>query len=486
MPTLPGLSLLLDDEKKSPKFETTSKVEPKKSFQQWKQQHKDKFNDNITPQQRKPEKKQVRFETDQRANCNFNENFSNQRTPPPVSPNLELSYYEVPVSQAESYCHSQHLKENHQHYPHHNSKFTGHLAAHSDDFEENILRARCNSKTHPPPAFVNDKAYIAANEDQMATPPQFNRCIRSESMKENRFSTAILPVHTEQHDYHNNCGLQGCQPNLNRWQMVDNQIDHQICNRGMQANGCMDHMPIMNRQICNHAIQPNRCVSEQLEHPCQQQEFLVGQNHLRGHIERHSKEQFTDDTLLSIMDEQQKHILLQQSQIVMQQKQNMMQQNQIFMLQRQVQQLLLRNGNGANESPSKLRQSKLCEKTTPNALHNGMKIPIRSTDAVCNGGATRSSIGVMTSFLDNINDAIPNGMHKFNERFKSTTKLTNEKFIENIGGMAEEYSYKDSMLDKINDAIKNSSAMIEYRTNGTANECASPNGQPDINIAAQA
>lgn len=483
MPTLPGLSLLLDDENKVPKLEPTSKVEPKKSFQQWKQQHKDKFNDNSTAQQRKPEKKQVRFETDHRTSCNFTENLSNQRTPPPVSPNLELSYYEVPVTQAKNYCQNQELKEQHQQqYIHHNSKLTGHLAGHNEGFEKSILHSRCNSNSPSTPPFVCDKAYNAANEHQATIDfSQFNRAIRSESMKENCFSTAALAVHNQQQDYHNNCCRQGCQTNQNRWQMVDNSA--------MQPNGCKNHPKTLNRQICNHGTQPNGCMNDQLEHPSQQQELLVEQRNLNrvgGHLDRHSKEQFTDDMLLSIMEEQQQHILLQQSQILMQQKQNMMQQNQIFMLQQQVQQLLVGKGIVTNESPSKKRQSTLCEKMTPSPLQNRMKIPSTSAESVCNGTTARSSIGVMTSFLDNVNDGIPNGIQKFNERFKSTSKLANEKFIENIGGMAEEYSYKDSMLDKINDAIKNSSAMIEYRTNGTANGCISPNRQSDINIAAQA
>lgn len=161
------------------------------------------------------------------------------------------------------------------------------------------------------------------------------------------------------------------------------------------------------------------------------------------------------------------------------------------MLQHQVQQLLLRNGNGRIESPNKQHQSTICEKAAslvaPNVLPNGINIRNGSTDSLCNGPKSRSSIGVMTSFLDNVNDAMPNRIQKFNERLKSRTQLVNEKFIDNVGCVAsEEYLCKDSMLDKINDAIRNSSALIQHRTNGNTNGCVSPNRQSDINISAQA
>lgn len=457
MPTLPGLSLILDDENKVAKLEQTSKVEPRKSFQQWKNQHKDIF-DNSTIQQRKFEKKQVRFETDNQTNYNFTEKLSSQRIPPPVSPNLELSYYKVPVSQAENYCLNE-QKQCRQRYPNHNSKPTGH----SEGFDKSIFHSGCNSKTPMASQFLNDKAYHAANEQQ------FNRIVRSEMMKDNCLSGTVSPARNEQRQCHTNCCQQGLQMNQNRWEM-------------------MDHPAIMNHKICNHGAQTNGCINEQREYQPHQQ--LMGQKAMQTFsvdVERNPKEQFTDDTLLGIMEEQQQHILLQQSQIMMQQKQNMMQQNQIFMLQHQVQQLLLRNGNSTIDSPNKQRRSTICEKTTPTNSPTSVQNRNGSTDAMCNGISAKSSIGVMTSFLGNMNDAMPKGMQHFNEGFKSTTKLANTKFIEKIGGVSpEEYSYKDSMLDKINDAIRNSSAMIDYRTNGTTNGYASPNQQPDVNIAAQA
>lgn len=283
MPTLPGLSLLLDDENNMPKVEATPKIEPRKTFQQWKQQHEAIFIDNNS-QQRKPDKKQVRFETDNQINGKQ----SHQRHPSSVSPNLELSYYEVPDSHGDNNYHNKqsHLKQCHQPCSHYNSKLT----EQSESFEKNTLQSRCNSKTPTTSPIVNDKAYNAwydaANEHQTVMKfPQFNRIVRSESVKDNCHSGVVLPVHNEQQQYHMDCCQQGCQ---NRRQM-----------------------------ICNHAMQPNGCIRAQRECPSQQQELMK------------QKESLTDETLFSIMEEQQQHILLQQSQILMQQKQNMMQQNQV-------------------------------------------------------------------------------------------------------------------------------------------------------------
>ncbi len=65
MPTLPGLSLLLDDDNnKAFQAEPMRKAEPKKSFEQWKQQHHAIFIENSVAQQRKTDKKHVRFESD--------------------------------------------------------------------------------------------------------------------------------------------------------------------------------------------------------------------------------------------------------------------------------------------------------------------------------------------------------------------------------------------------------------------------------------
>lgn len=453
MPTLPGLSLLLDDDNKIHKAEPVTKIEPRKSFEQWKQQHKAIFIDNATTPQRKPEKKHVRFESDHQTNFNSIDKPLHQRYPPPVSPNLELSYCEG--SQGENFCQNQQEKDYHQRYPEHNSM----VAGHSGDCERNILPPRFTYKPTIP-SFANDKAY---NPDKTVDLPNFHRMVRSESTKENYLSGASPSVHNDQRQCHRHC----CQTNQNHWEM-------------------------MKYQTCNHGKQPNVCVSERQTHPVHQYE-VEHKTISPFHTQVERKEQLTDDTLVSIMEEQQQHILLQQSQIMMQQKQNMMQQNQIFMLQHQVQQLLLRNGTNPKESPSKLCQTPICEKPTPrtttqlttNVLENAIKIRNGSVDSVRNGTTARSSIGVMTSFLGNVNDAMPNGIQQFNERF--STKLANEKFIENMGGFsAEDNSHKDSMLDKINDAIKNSS-MIDYRNNGTtSNGRASPNRQTDINIAAQA
>lgn len=459
MPTLPGLSLLLDDDNKVLRTEPTPKVEPRKSFEQWKQQNKAIFIDNAAMQQRKPDKKQVRFKTDNQSICNLNGKSSTQRIPSPVSPNLELSYNEG--SHRENFHQNQQQKDYHQHFPNHNSNINGHY----EGYENNILLSRNSCKAAIASSFANDNAYNAVTSQTTVDIPYFKRMVRSESMKENHVCRSNVPVNNEQRQCHGICCQQSCQTNQNNWE----SLNHQTCNHVMQLNGCVRERRVLqsHQQDVGHKTL----------------------NPFSTHVDQSLKEQLTDDTLVSIMEEQQQHILLQQSQILMQQKQNMMQQNQIFMLQHQVQQLLQRNGNNPTESPNKLRQATICEPTTPrtipNALQNAIKKRNGSTDSAGagNGVTTKSSIGVMTSFLENVNEGIPNGIQQFNERF--TTKLANEKFIEKIGGL-EEYSYKDSMLDKINDAIKNSSAMIDYRNNGTVTGCVSPNRQSDINIAAQA
>ncbi|XP_037044092.1 uncharacterized protein LOC119080019 [Bradysia coprophila] len=441
-PTLPGLSLLLDDDNKVFKPDPPRKVEPKKSFEQWKQQHHTKFAGNEEMYQRKSEKKQVRFETNK-----SNEHPPNQRPLCPVVPNLEQSYYDG--SDEQNFCSN--LRPNyHQHQ--HNSKEIGHCGAH----DKNVLLTKCNHKPMSP-TFTNDKAYSAASQLTNEL-PHFNRVVRAESMKENCISGPYVPVPKNQH---RQCNGNCCQTSHNNWEMT-------------------------NYQTCDYAV-PNGCVGQrQLQQSNKREVQPKSFSPYNERIERNLKEQVTDDTLLSIMEEQQQHILLQQNQIMMQQKQNMIQQQQIFMLQRQVQKLLHRTGNHPIESPSKLCPTSICDRPTPqtmtNPLQSATKTRNGAIDSVCNGA--KSSIGVMTSFLGNVNDGMPNGMQQFNERFAS--KVTNEKFIENMGGFsAEEYSDKDSMLDKINDAIKNSSAMIDYRGN-KAGGSNSPKRQTDINIAAQA
>ncbi len=358
---------------------------------------------------------------------------------------MELSYYEH--SPGENFCQNQRQKDYHQH--------NVIEAERCDDYEKNVPLPSCiHKRTNP--SYVSQTTAVEM--------PHFNRTVRSESMKENNWlAEANLTVHKDtQRQCNGNC----CQANHNNWEM-------------------------MNYQTCNHGIQPNGCVNKRgIHHSHQHDMHPKTISPFAGHVEPNFKEQLTDDTLLSIMEEQQKHILVQQSQIMMQQKQNMMQQKQIFMLQHQVQQLLLRNGPNPTESPNKLCQtSSICDKpttqTTPRALPNNVKTARSSkVDPTMqrHGATKKSSIGVMTSFLGNVTDGMPSGMHQFNERF--TTKLANEKFIENMGG---EYSYKDSMLDRINDAIKNSSAMVDYRNNnGTADGSTSPNRQSDMNIATQA
>lgn len=437
------------------KPEPAPRVEPKQSFEQWKQQHKAIFNDNAVVQQKKAEKKHVRFETDHQSNCKLNE----KRIPSPVSPNLELSYYEG--SNGENYCQNQrhtNYNEYYPNHPNHNSKLTEHC----DGQGKNIFLPRNDYKPSIVPTFANDNAYNAASHTTMDS-PTFNRTVRSESMKENCISGRNLPAPREQTHCHRDCCRHSCETNQNNWEMTN----HQTCNHRQQPNGCVSERGVQQQEARHKALTP-----------------FSGAHAVQGF-----KEQLTDDTLLSIMEEQQQHILLQQNQILAQQKQNMIQQNQIFMLQHQVQKLLLRTGSNSDEFPNKLCQNTICDKTspmtTPKPFQNAINIQNRPTESVDNGVTARSSIGVMTSFLGNVNDGMPNGIQQFNERF--TTKLGNEKFIEKIGGFPsdDEYSCKDSMLDKINDAIKNSSAMIDYR-NGTANRCASPSRQSDVNISAQA
>ncbi|KAG4074162.1 hypothetical protein HA402_014367 [Bradysia odoriphaga] len=442
MPTLPGLSLLLDDDNKVFQPDPPRKVEPKKSFEQWKQQHHTIFAGNEDMYQRKSEKKQVRFETNK-----SNEHPSNQRPLCPVVPNLEQSYYDG--SDEPNFCSNQRPN-----YHQHNSKEIGQCGAH----DKNVLLTKCSHKPISP-TFTNDKAYTAANQVTNEL-PNFNRMVRAESMKENRFSGPYVPVpQNENRQCNGNC----CQTNHNSWEMT-------------------------NYKACEHAM-PNGCVGQrQLQQSNKREVQPKSFSPYSAQIERNLKEQVTDDTLLGIMEEQQQHILLQQNQIMMQQKQNMIQQQQIFMLQRQVQKLLQRTGNHPIESPNKLCPTSICDRPPPQAMTNTLQSAAKTRngaiDSVCSGA--KSSIGVMTSFLGNVNDGVPNGMQQFNERF--TSKVTNEKFIENMGGFStEEYSDKDSMLDKINDAIKNSSAMIDYRGNKAAyGGSSSPKRQTDINIAAQA
>lgn len=458
MPTLPGLSLLLDDDHKVQKTEPSSKVEPRKSFEQWKQQHKAIFIDNVTTTlQRKAEKKQVRFESDNKTNFISNderrERPTNQQIPPSVSPHLELSYYEG--THERNVCQNQRYKDYQQY---------SNGTEHCDDYERNVLLPRCNFKPARP-SFATDKACNHAANEKTLNLAHFKQTLESEPTKDAYRLEAS--GHNDQRQSYRNC----CPSNQNHWEM-------------------------MNYQTCSHGMQPKGCVSERQVHQSHQHEVEHSTiSPFSKHVERDLKGQLTDDTLLSIMEEQQQHILLQQNQILMQQKQNMMQQNQIFMLQRQVQQLLLRNGTNPIESPGKMGQTTsirelTAPRTTTNALQNAIKMRNTLADSARDGTTTKtkSSVGVMTSFIGNVNDAMPNGLQQFNEKF--STKLADEKFIENRGVFtADEYSHKDSMLDKINDAIKNSSAMIDYRnnSNGTGNNgCASPNRQSDINIAAQA
>lgn len=391
--------------------------------------------------QRRPEKKQVRFETNK-----SHEQSSSRRTLSPVVPNSEQYHYDG--SDEQNFCPNQQPN-----YYLHNSRETGHCGSH----EKNALLAKCNHKPMSP-TFTSDKTYNAACQSTKES-PHFNRMVRPESMKENCMSAPYVP-HNENRQCNGNC----CHSNQNNWEMAN----YQTCEHA-SPNGCV----IQRQQFNKHETQP-KPVSP-----------------LNGQMERNLKQQVTDDTLLGIMEEQQQHILLQQNQIMMQQKQNMIQQQQIFMLQRQVQKLLTRNGNHSIESPTKLCPTSICDKPPPRAMTNALQSATKSRDvaidSVCNGA--KSSIGVMTSFLGNVNDGMPNGngmQPQFNDRF--TSKVTNEKFIENMGRFSiDEHSDRDSMLDKINDAIKNSSALIDYRSTKVAPDgCGSPKRQTDINIAAQA
>lgn len=399
------------------------------------------FAGNNEMYERKAEKKQVRFET----NKPTEQSSANQRTLSPVAANLEQSYYGA--SDEQNFYQNQRPN-----YYQHHAREMGHCVNHDND----VLPPKCS---HKPMSPSYDKANNAASHVTRET-PHFNRMARVESMKENFNAGPHMPVQNEHRQCNGNC----CQTNHNSWEMT-------------------------NYQTCNYATQ-NGCVSQRrVQHSNKLEVQPKSFSPYSADVERNLKARVTDDTLIGIMEEQQQHILLQQNQIMMQQKQNLMQQQQIFMLQRQVQKLLLRNGSNPIESPNKLCPSSICDKPTPQPITDAIPTKTRSgaIDSLRNG--TKSSIGVMTSFMGNVNDGPPNGMNgmqQFNERF--TSKLTNEKFIENMGGLSiEDYSDKDSMLDKINDAIKNSSALIDYRSNKTVHDrSSSPQRQTDINIAAQA
>lgn len=482
MPTLPGVSLILDDENKIPK------VEPKKSFQKWKQQHEAIFTDNSSEYQIRSEKKQVRFQTNNHADGYFNKRrfLPPQRIPPSGSPKLELSYYEPSLSQAESnYRQNQHNQQQQAQYqyPYNNPRLT----TQTKDFVKNYFNTGGNSKlTHLPP-FVNNAPNGLQN---MINLSQFNRTLRSEAIKDNGSSDVAAPVYDDGRylqQVPKSTQLNGhcCQMKSNSCQPVTNQYPP-CTHHDLPNNNCAHEQRLLSvaeQDAIKLSDQRENCVPAQRpppEHqppPQQQQLMNPSDDEQKPQIP-----QMDDDTLFGIMEEQQQHILMQQNQILMQQKQILMQQNQIFILQHQIEKLLLRNGTVENESQNKQRQSiPICEKIT--ASSNALTMRNGSPKSMPNGTKNRSSIGVMTSFLGNLNDAVPNEIRKFNERF---TSVANEQFFDDRGGTTSgDQSYKDSMLDKINEVIRNSPAVIDHRKNNGTNFRVSPNKQADVNIEAQ-
>lgn len=158
-------------------------------------------------------------------------------------------------------------------------------------------------------------------------------------------------------------------------------------------------------------------------------------------------------------------IVKEQIEIVQQQKHILMQQNEIFNLQYQIEKLLIMNNGLKNASSNKQLQSSPIRKSIK--ASPSVKIIETGTQSIINcqnsSPQTRKSIGIMTSFQGNLNDA---WSPKCNQNYQS-----------------DKGSDKDTMLERINKIIQNSPPMINYRMNN--GNCRISPKRGDINISSQ-